>query len=797
MAPENFGKNVICWKEQGEETLQRTKQVNSHRGTREFVEDSVSTQSNVLTYKKRICDATFIVDDPSRSALAQMGSSDIVKKPVSIVQPILVCEGQRSQERTPQITQHVSQDLDAEESDSELNCKRNFAQAVLCSRNKIALALAELLQDKQLEASEVLSETATSDSASDGGCLFREKSFKKRIDDRQHDLLQMDSEGELVFSPGESEMTPAPMCDSKEVPRPASRRPSMKIVPSRPQQRTKVLINSSQFESELVDRSEKIHASVKRKRVALCESGASFETPKMPLNFEIRPRDNTLMVPGAKSDHSSIPLTQYPLPSRSQSPRKVLTRTSHILRVSEGALRSTEKIEAGGVCGQSEDRRIYEDDLFKQRHCATLSTVRHLSGDGFVADSRKKKVKVSHEDERDALLYRRHDPNAHPISRVAGSTNSPTKRLLFFPELKNRKDRRPPREKSGDFQDTSLTSDALQNQADHEDPFTSYTEPNIERKDGIIYRDDTLISHSTPVASPKDLKVHQGIALITHSTPIVSRKAFNVNRGNATSIVLPQGLQVNGGDVLSMHSTPMISRKEHDVHSDDTFNTHPSHFLSQKDSNDKLGIMGKTRNVLPTPKEGKSENGAKVPFFESACARLQVSSPVARPSQQYNKRFSPPLCQKVSELTDREGISAMGSPSTLKLRLRKSSAPTAGWQDGEGNTISPAAGCVRKRSAMESTTIGFHESLPKKLAKRSLSLAGCSRELPCQTQSWERREQTTSLAQGKNIISGQQKRFSLTTMSLSPIKRPELNQHGSSPCKGSGRCGKGFCFQCS
>ena len=329
-------------------------------------------------FKKRICDATFVIDRcEGSSSVSHQGLSGIYKKPVSIVQPITSSGVKLSCKTSLPKQDHPTNIETSDESDYELD----LAQAIMCSRNKIALALAGIVESEEStghtdgesepmsqsdgETSQSDGETSQSDreTSQSGGescvpCPSSEESCyrsqetgieKKTKGDRQcreqikatmimRPNKALDNNRSKVLDSEKHQL----MCSSEDGQRPFVRRQSLKIVHAPMDHKTNSSPHSVKLENWNIDQLRVTSSPVKRRSATLCKLGGSLKSDGQGSNLEGCLVDSLIMSPGSKalgtpSGHQTTPLVQCPI-----SPAQLLRssnsnrrRSSQILRVNK------------------------------------------------------------------------------------------------------------------------------------------------------------------------------------------------------------------------------------------------------------------------------------------------------------------------------------------------------------------------------------------------------------------------------------------------------------------------------
>lgn len=324
--------------------------------------------------KKRTCNATFLVDKSKSNPFStHQGLSQFYKKPVSVVQPITLSGAKLSGKTSPSKEDYL---INAECSESDL------AQAALCSRNKIALALAEMIKGKQphVKPSQVVSaestchtggetepyssdeeESCSTNTSSEGPCYrFGGTGIKKNLKGdkinrgqiRASNMPLVNSESKVLGSE-----TQQPVCYNKEHQGPTVRRTSLKLTPSFMNDFTKYSPHSIKLKNSNGDIQKVTSLPIKRKSAPLCKLGEPVKSDGQGTNFSGGVKGSPIMSPGSKalgtpSRHHSHPLPPLvqslvsPAQHPSCSDSKTRRRSSQVLKVRK----DTEEYDSKGAC---------------------------------------------------------------------------------------------------------------------------------------------------------------------------------------------------------------------------------------------------------------------------------------------------------------------------------------------------------------------------------------------------------------------------------------------------------------
>ena len=332
--------------------------------------------------KKSICDATFVINRTKVSSVStHQGLSQFYKKPVSIVQPITSSGVKLADKTSPSKDGHLT--------NTESSGKLDLVQAVLYSRNKIAFALARIVEDKQLRVkpSQAVSDQSTchTDGESEETSSGEEscspcpsgKEYLYRFGERG-----IEKKASVIRSEVSDSETRQPMCFNELRHRPFVRRRSLKIAPSPPDHIT----NSSPYSVQSVENGSfdtlRVKPSTKRRSAPL---GGSVKRNGQGTNVEGRFEDLAIMSPGsnglgAPSGHQWQTTPLVPRPQQSSSSNSKNRRSSQILRVNKDtiAIGSRSSVDKKGACleyhKESRGTFLEKGDTFPNTCCSTAKS---------------------------------------------------------------------------------------------------------------------------------------------------------------------------------------------------------------------------------------------------------------------------------------------------------------------------------------------------------------------------------------------------------------------------------------
>ena len=279
-----------------------------------------SFQSKRRDSKIGICNTTFVIDkSKSSSSMTHPELSHIYKKPVSVVHPLTSSELKQSAKTTLSKDDHVNS--------FETSGKLDLAQAVLCSRNKIALALAEIVEGKQPSVmsddstchadgeTEVTSSGEESCStyprSLDSYCRFRETCVHVGKKDKCDLMGKEQTKASVIrgphnaFASQESKVrdleTRQPFCSNADKQHRFVRRRSLKIAPSFLDLETKSSPQSVKLENGKFDMPRVNSSPSKRRGAILCKLGGPMKCKGQSTYLEWCSADSPIMCPSSKA----------------------------------------------------------------------------------------------------------------------------------------------------------------------------------------------------------------------------------------------------------------------------------------------------------------------------------------------------------------------------------------------------------------------------------------------------------------------------------------------------------------
>ncbi|KAL9975675.1 hypothetical protein ACROYT_G012861 [Oculina patagonica] len=369
-------------------------------------ESTDDLQYNCDNDKKRICDTTFVVNKSKVSSYStHQGLTHFNKKPVSIVKPITSSGAKLSGKTLPSKEDHLT--------DMETSDKLDLAQAVLYSRNKIALALAGIVEGKRLHVkpSQVVSDESTchtgeeseATSSDEESCTtcpidkescsrFREAGIGKKIkgeliggEQIRTSVIRRPNTGShnsgcKVLGLGTQKL----MCSVKDQQPPFVKRRSLKLAFSSLDHLTNSSPHSVKLENGNFDLVRETTSPMKRRSAPLCKLDGSVKRVVQSKNVEGCTIDSMIMSPGSKAfgtplGHQSTPLVQRPVSpaQQSSSSNSKSRRSSQVLRVNKDTvvISSCSSVEKKGKCQERHKETpgifLEKEDTLSKNCCST------------------------------------------------------------------------------------------------------------------------------------------------------------------------------------------------------------------------------------------------------------------------------------------------------------------------------------------------------------------------------------------------------------------------------------------
>ena len=779
-------KDNYCIEEQDQRDGERESYVSENEGPAEF-QDEISLSQNKLVQnsiktqrhkcqnsKNHVCDATFVIDAHEvHLSPRQQGSSNAYNKPISVVQPIISLGAESLVKKTP-VSKEDS--LLNEETNNDSECNTDLVKAVLCSRNKIALALAAITPTKQLRSSQVCSKEATGQTP--GKLLTGKKSCDSFMNKIEESKPKDRRESKATVSRGsafEQDNKMGKILDSEKCqplspctdgPHPFVRRHSVKITPACLEHKAKSPPRTLKLENCNFDKLRLSAAPEKRRRrsATLCMLSGSGKSDRRVTNLEGFSVDSLTSSPGSKafsvlSSHLTTPSVQChvsPSPPL-KSPKKVRRRSSQILPVNEGAMSADSKLTAKkkGKCLE------YQQDPLRKFQAS--KGVFHEKGNEF-SENVKQKLKATY-GSRDSL------------QDTKAAESSPKK----------------------DVREKSCKNRVVRSNSNSQ-PFF-FTEEKL----------NGLLGCHKPVLDKVNSWKTKG-----EFSPVSMKNRRDSCRDNCSKTIVDAGNSNFG--LSSVEEKDCKEKRE-------------SYLSETKNREDQILSCRKTKvgvliadsggTAVPSQKKSCSDHGC----FMFNARRTDVKGGIVHEMNdggELNCKRKVAGKSRPLGIYAKEGLTVpltVQLPGKKDLKLKELRTPKSCVSSPSGNTKSrivlcgnlesnslPQGSHMRKRRARESVATDTQDSLPRKQAKRGSPMSssfehGLSAFLGSESLSRQTRESTP--VKGKNFQRVRVEGCSPQNMKLlSPIRRPVVETCDSvrdallSPCKRLGSCDKFFCFDC-
>ena len=805
--------------------------------TKNFQEQGInSLQSKRRDSKIGICNTTFVIDKSKGcSSMTYPELSHIYKKPVSVVNPITSSGMKLSAKTSLSKEDHVNS--------IEASGKLDLVQAVLWSRNKIALALAEIVEGKQPSVvsddstchtdgeSEVTSSAeescSTCASSLESYCRFRETGLGKK----KCDLM-----------------------DRKQTKAPVIRGPNNALA----SQESRVL--DSETRQPLCTNADRQHCFVRRRSLKIAPSSSDLETKSSPHSVKLK-NGNVYMprVNCSPIKRRSATLCKFGKPMKcsgqgtylercsAQSP--IMSSTSKGLGPTSGHQTSATVCNLGGsvTCnGQGKYlERCPEDSLIVCPGSKALgtpsgpqrsATLCNLEGPVTCNEQGRYLERCS----EDSLIM---CPGSKDLGTPSGHQRSAT---LFNFGQGTYLDRC-----SEDSLIMSPGSKALGTLSGHQ------TTPLVPRSISPALQSSS--SNSKRRRSSKVLRVFKGSVAIDSCSSVETKaacidhhketrvtfleKGDNLPKACRSTSKLTSSTSSPGG--LAVLNCPKRSLLLSNVAPDFTSScqksngedvckekreSSPSAVKNWRDQ--KLSCSKTYSDLVNAQSRGKFPSSS-IALRKNSCDNRGYVFDIQDEGVSLNEKNETTEEQTADELNcrrkllvgnllraraDKEQVSAADQGGVKsKERVMKSSKKHAFSQSGSsrnshllrglGSDISPLKSNVRKKRSRESVAIDTPESLPSKHAKRGSSCSSYLSLCPVQSSSSSQalscyRKESTPM-KWTNVGNLRLEGFlRQSTKPLSPIRRTVADPRGfvnnavMSPCKVPGSCDKSFCFDC-
>ena len=765
--------------------------------TEKFQEQSIdSSQSKRCDSKMGICNTTFVIDKSKGcSSMTHPELSHIYKKPVSVVHPI-----------TSSVVKQSAKTEDQANS-IETSGKLDLVQAVLCSRNKIALALAEIVEGKQPSVTSDDSTCHTDresevTSSGEESCstyarrlesyrCFRETGRGKK---EESDLMGKEqTKAFLIRGPNnalacqESKVldseTRQPLCSNACKLRHFVRRRSLKIASSSLDFKTKSSPHSVKLENGNLNMQRVNSSPSKRRSAILCKFGGPMKCKGQGTYLDWCSEDSPIMSPSSKA---------LGTPSGGQRSATVETcngQGTYVERCSEDALIMSPSSKALGTPAGHQTTPLVPRSISPALQSSSSNSKRRRSSqvlrvlkDTAPMDSWssvEKKAK-QHKEIRGASFEKGDNlpKTCRSTAKLTSSTSSPdglarvnySKRSLFLSNV------------TPDFASSYQKSNSEDICIEKRESSPSALKNRRDRKLSCSRTYSDLVNAQSRGKFPPS-----SVALRKNSCDNRSYEGAALNEKNETA-------EVQTVDELNCGRKLLVSDL---VNAQSRGKFPPSSVALRKNSFDNRGYVFGTQDEDAALTE-KNEIAEEQTVDELNCGQKLLVSDLLRARADKEQLSA----------ADQAGIQ---SKERVVKSLKKhafspgGSSRNSNLLGGLGSDISPLKSNVRKKRTR--VTIDTPESLPSKHAKRgsycfsNLELCPLQNSSSSQALNCYRKESTPM--KKSNLESLRLERFlRQNTRPLSPIKPTPANPGGSgnnavmSPCKVLGSCDKSFCFDC-
>ena len=725
--------------------------------TKKFQEESIySLQSKRRDSKIDICNTTFVIDKSKGcSSTTYPKSPHIYEKPVSVVHPI-TSPGVKLSAKTS-----LSRGDQANSIESSGKVHVDLVEAVLCSRNKIALALAEIVKCKQPsggsydstchtdgeseETSSAEESCSTYASSLESSCRFRETCIGKKekcgsVGREQAKLPVIRRPNNALASQerkGLDSETRQPLCSSADKEHRFVSHRSLKISPSSLDLETQSSLHSVKLKNCNFDMPRVNSSPVKRRSATLCKSGRPMKCSRQGAYLERCKAEPPIMCPG-----------------------------SIALGSTSGHQRSTTLCNLGGpvTCnGQGKYlERCPEDSLSMFPGSKALGTPSGHQTTPLVPRSISPALQTSSSNSK-----RRRSSQVLRVLDAATieSWSSVEKKAACFEH--HEETRRTFLEKGDNLPKTSRLTTKLT---------ASSSSPGEPAR--VIYSKRSLfLSNVTP-------------DFVSSYQKSIGEDVCKEKRESSPSAV-------NNSRERKLSCSKTYSDL---VNADSRGKCPPSSIALRKNSCDSRDYVRDIQDVGATLNE-TFETADEQTADELNCGRKLLASNLVR-ARADMEQFS---------AADQRGVQS--KERVVKTSKKHAFSPGGSSRNspvlsrGLESDNSPLIANVRKKRARESVDTDTLESLPSKHAKRgspcSSYLAPCPPQSSSSSQALSCYRKESTPMKRTNLENLRLEGFlRQNTKPLSPIRRPlahprgSVNNSGVSPCKHLGSCGKAFCFDC-
>lgn len=744
------------WSEDQEAKHSETEaHISDYEVSKKFQEESInSLQSKRRDSKIDICNTTFVIDRSNGcSSMTYPKSPHIYEKPVSVVHPI-TSPGVKLSAKTS-----LSRGDQANSIESSGKVHVDLVEAVLCSRNKIALALAEIVKGKQPsggsydstchtdgeseETSSAEESCSTYASSLESSCRFRETCIGKKekcglvgreqakapVIRRPNNAL---ASQERTFIDSE---TRQPLCSNADREHRFVSHRSLKISPSSLDLETQSSLHSVKLKNCNFDMPRVNSSPVKRRSATLCKSGRPMKCSRQGAYLERCTAEPPIMCP------SSIALGS---PS--------------------GHQRSTTLCNLGGpvTCnGQGKYlERCPEDSLSMFPGSKALSTPSGRQTTPLVPRSISPALQTSSSNSK-----RRRSSQVLKVLDAATieSWSSVEKKAAFFEH--------------------------------HEETRGTFLEKgdNLPKTSRLTTK--LTASSSSPGEPPRVIYSKRSLFLSNVTPDFVS--SYQKSTGGD---VCKEKRESSPSAVNNSREQKLSCSKTYSdlVNADSRGKCPPSSIALPKNSCDKRDYVHDIQDVGATLNE-TFETVDEQTADELNCGRKLLASNLFRARADMEHAADQRGVQSKERVvkTSKKHVFSPGVSSRNSPLLSR----------GLESDNSPLISNVRKKRARESVDTDTPESLPSKHAKRgspcSSYLAPCPPQSSSSSQALSCYRKESTPMKRTNVENFRLEGFlRQNTKPLSPIRRTlahprgSVNNSGVSPCKRLGSCDKPFCFDC-
>lgn len=761
--------------------------------TKKFQEQSInSSQSKRCDSKIGICNTTFVIDKSKAwSSTSHPELSHIYKKPVSVVHPLTSSGVKQSAKTTLSKEDPVNS--------VETSGKLDLVQAVLCSRNKIALALAEIVEGKQPSVvsddstchtdgeSEVTSSGEESSStyprSLESYCRLRETGIGKK---EKCDLMGKEqTKASVIRGPNnalasqESQVldlkTRHPLCFIADKQHHFVRRRSLKIASSSLDLEAKSSPRSVKLENGNFDMPRVNSSPSKRRSAILCKIGGPMKCNGKGSYLERRSANSSIMSPSFKALGAPLGHQRSATVCNLEGPVTCNGQGKYLERCSEDSLI---------MCPGSKT-------LGTPSACQRSATLCNLGGPVPCNGQGKCLERCP---ENSPIM----SPGSKALDTPSGHQTTPLVPRSVSPALQSSSSNSKRRRSSQVlrvFKDTAAIDSwpSGEKKAKHH----KETRGTSFEKGGNLPKACRSTAKLTSSTSSPD-----GLARVNYS----KRSLFlsNVAPDFASSYQKSIG-EDECKEKRESSLSAVKNRRDQKLSCSKTYSDLvnaqsrgkflPSSKALRKNSCDNRGY------VFDTQEEGDSLNDKNETAEEQTVDKLNCGRNLS-----VNNLLRARADKEQLSAADQAGVQS--KERVMKNSKKHAFGPSESSRNshlprGLGSDNSPLKSIARKKRARESLAIDTLESLPSKHAKRGSSCSSYLELCPPQSSSLRCYRKESTPMKKTNLESARLERFlRQNTKPLSPIRPTPADPRGSgnnavmSLCKVLGSCDKSFCFDC-